>query len=369
MKENASRLTLRGTDRINYIDALRGLSMVLVVLAHVLLMMSRRHWDGSPLAAVLMSFRMPLFFYVSGFFAYKALDRWTGKVVSDIMVRKARAQILCATLFYMLYQLENHRYVLQFLTDGYGYFWFTIALFQMFAVYVALNLLSRLIRRNIVDWGLVILALICCYTGMHVIKSGIGVTLAWSKAMNYFPFFVAGILSRRHRDTFETILRKDWFRTVVIICFLGGCFVFYTGRYQAPHAWGEYVGQGILHRFAGLLSVLIFFHSRADYFDGPSPLARFLRFTGKRTLDIYMMHMFFMPTLSVYAWSTWLQTSGMSLLKLAVALPVTLAIVALCLLVSNLLRTSHFLSVWLFGVRNHPRNKPCSQTANVKNQV
>jgi uncharacterized membrane protein len=41
------------TRRINYIDALRGLSMILVVLSHVFLSMTPNYWDGSPVSSVL----------------------------------------------------------------------------------------------------------------------------------------------------------------------------------------------------------------------------------------------------------------------------------------------------------------------------
>lgn len=341
---------LKGQARINYIDALRGLSMILVVLAHVFLFMSPRHWDGSPVASVLMSFRMPLFFFVSGFFAYKAIDRWTRSVVADIVTRKVRAQILCATIFYMLYQLVNNASPFDFLHLGYGYFWFTIALFQMFMAYVALNLLSRLCRCNLVDGGLAVIILLSAFFGLTKVH-GIGITLSWHQLIIYAQFFCMGILSRRHWHRFERILEADWFVTLMIICFVGGCFYFYNGVYSQPKTLGHYLAQGVLHRYSGLFAVLAFFHKRADYFDGDNRVARFLRFTGRRTLDVYMMHMFFMPHLFVTGWFTSLNPANMVVFKLAVAVPVALAITCLCLLCSNLLRTSHFLAVWLFGVR------------------
>jgi fucose 4-O-acetylase-like acetyltransferase len=336
--------------RISYIDALRGFSMVLVVLSHVFLSMSPNYWDGSPVASVLMSFRMPLFFFVSGFFAYKSFERWTGAVVADILVRKTRAQILCATIFFMLYQMVKHLPVFD-MVNGYGYFWFTIALFQMFVLYIALNLLSRLINRNIVDISLIVLSVASLFFGLYIFKDGIGVMLSWHQIIIYFQFFATGILVRRHWERFERVLDSDLFRTIVIVLFVGGCFYFYNGRYHTPDTLVEYLTQGVLHRYSGLFIVLTFFHSRRDYFATNAAPARFLRFTGKRTLDIYMMHMFFMPQLWATGWFVKLQPAYMVVPKLAIALSFALAIVGLCLLCSNLLRTSHFLEVWLFGVR------------------
>jgi fucose 4-O-acetylase-like acetyltransferase len=341
---------VQSAPRINYIDALRGLSMILVVLSHVFLSMSPNYWDGNPLASVLMSFRMPLFFFVSGFFAYKSFDRWTANVVADIVVRKTRAQVLCTTIFFMLYQMVKHLPVFD-MVNGYGYFWFTIALFQMFLLYIALNLLSRLINRNIVDVCLIALSVISLFFGLYIFKDGLGVMLSWHQIIIYFQFFATGILVRRHWLKFEKVFDNDAFRTIVILLFVGGCFYFYSGNYHTPATLSEYLTQGVLHRYAGLFMVLTFFHSRREYFSTDASVARFLRFTGKRTLDIYMMHMFFMPQLWQTGWFVQLWPAHMVILKLAVSLAIALGIVSLCLLCSNILRTSHFLEVWLFGLR------------------
>lgn len=341
--------------RIQYIDAMRGFTMVLVVLAHVLLFMSPRHWDGSPAAAVLLSFRMPLFFFISGYFAYKAVARWTASVVSDIMIRKLRAQVLCATLFFMLFAYVNHTDVFDFAKTGYGFFWFTIALFQMFVVYVALNLISRAIRRNIVDVSLIVLGCLGACFGLEFFPVGICTVFSWHQVIHFFPFFAAGILCREHADGLDRLLRQDWFRTLVTVVFVAGCFKFYAYGYRDPHSVPAHLLQGVAHRFSGLFTVLIFFHSRAAFFSGTSRLAVSMRFIGTRTLDIYMMHMFFMPHLAQMGWFASLGAPSMVVFKLGVTVPVALAIVGLCLLCSSVLRSSHFLSVWLWGVRNRPR--------------
>lgn len=340
--------------RMAYIDAMRGFTMILVVLFHVLIHMSPRAVDFSPVSAILMSFRMPLFFFVSGFFAYKAVERWTNAVISDIMVRKVRAQILCATLFFMLYQSVWGLDPLEFTRTGYNYFWFTIGLFQMFAVYVFLNLVSRFIRVNITDISLILLSVAAAIFGLTEFDGGMGRILSWAKILQFFPFFAAGILTRRHWDVVEAWLNDDRFRTGVILIFVAGCFWFYGFSYHKELTVPQHLLQGILHRMAGLFTVLIFFHQRAVFFAAAGRVASILRYIGTRTLDIYMMHMFFMPHLAQYHIFDILQQESLTIFKLGVAIPVTLAIIALCLLCSEVLRSSHFLSVWLWGVRNHP---------------
>lgn len=65
-------LTNTTTDkRIKYIDALRGFTMILVVFAHIeaFSMFGMQHTTF--LGSIFQSFRMPLFFFISGYIAFK----------------------------------------------------------------------------------------------------------------------------------------------------------------------------------------------------------------------------------------------------------------------------------------------------------
>ena len=60
--------------RIGYIDALRGFTMLLVVFAHVELFCLDIHMEESLIGSIFITFRMPMFFFISGFIAYKAIN-------------------------------------------------------------------------------------------------------------------------------------------------------------------------------------------------------------------------------------------------------------------------------------------------------
>ena len=67
--------TLQPTKRIEYIDALRGMTMILVVFSHVE-MTTFGITAPTFINNLFMSFRMPLFFFISGFIGYKASIEW-----------------------------------------------------------------------------------------------------------------------------------------------------------------------------------------------------------------------------------------------------------------------------------------------------
>ncbi|MCH5175649.1 MAG: acyltransferase family protein [Prevotellaceae bacterium] len=91
---------------MGWIDAMRGFSMCVVVLGHVLLSMQIGGYN-SFIGSIFLTFRMPLFFFVSGFFSYKASSWWSKKRVGNMLKRKIQAQILCTLLFASLFQLIN----------------------------------------------------------------------------------------------------------------------------------------------------------------------------------------------------------------------------------------------------------------------
>lgn len=57
--------------RLLYVDQLRGLVMLMVVLVHLSSYATTAHPEMSRLMAVLGNFRMPLFFFVSGYIINK----------------------------------------------------------------------------------------------------------------------------------------------------------------------------------------------------------------------------------------------------------------------------------------------------------
>lgn len=93
----------KSAGRIQWIDAMRGFSMLLVVLGHVLMNMGVGGYE-STLSCIFLTFRMPLFFFVSGFFSYRAVCWWNRARVGDILKRKLQAQVFCTVFFVTLYQ-------------------------------------------------------------------------------------------------------------------------------------------------------------------------------------------------------------------------------------------------------------------------
>ena len=88
--------------RLEWLDALRGFTMIMVVANHVAVMGFGEEWNRSSAIPFLVLFRMPLFFFVSGFLAYKATQVWNLRNLGSLVSKKLRVQIIPTIVFFFL---------------------------------------------------------------------------------------------------------------------------------------------------------------------------------------------------------------------------------------------------------------------------
>ena len=89
--------------RIEWLDAMRGFTMLLVVAYHVAQFGFAENEKTSAALPFLVLFRMPLFFFVSGFLAYKANFVWNIKNTLPLVGKKLHVQIIPAVIFLCIF--------------------------------------------------------------------------------------------------------------------------------------------------------------------------------------------------------------------------------------------------------------------------
>lgn len=324
---------------------MRGFSMVIVVLGHVLMGMGIGGYH-SFLSSLLLTFRMPLFFFVSGFFSYRSIGWWNKSRLGSILLRKFQAQILCTAVFCTLFQ-----YVMSYRFDDiYGGYWFTIVLFQMYIIYLIISYLSRITKFDLTVPLLLILSIIAI--GIMAVKpfEGFFWTLCSGDSLcRYFQFFSVGIIAAKYKDLFFKLISKNWVITFSILMWVICMILWYNVWFQRFSPLLYSLIHDIVVRYMGLLTIICIFYSNRNFFTQNSNWANIFKFIGQRTLDIYMLHFFFIPNL--YDMLPWIGRIDMITLQLSISLAITIIIVSLCLLISSILRESKTLSIWLFGVK------------------
>ena len=381
--EAAKQSAASKTPRLGWLDALRGFTMILVVMNHVALKSFGMQIRWSAALQFFLLFRMPLFFFISGFLAYKASRVWDGHTLRELSVKKMRVQLIPTIVFFLLFlaMIPTTPFVpslMEALASSMkaGY-WFTLVLLYMLLTYYLCSYvgsrlhspLSRLlsyltphsslhtprISLHIPEILLFIISLCffeTCYLPRYFSwalghKGPQNEFLNYSSLVEmfrYFPFFLYGTIVHRYWDQAQRLMDSRWFYPVVLA--LAVVMSLEVIKWHTLHMeWAS-----LPHTLAMflLLSIVFMFFRHEQAFFGETRFGKGLQFIGRRTLDIYLLHYFFLPKLPMVGQFFFTNRHNF-LLDTTASLLVALVIVAFCIITSQLIRVSPFLKKYLFG--------------------
>jgi hypothetical protein len=238
-----------------------------------------------------------------------------------------------------------------------GGYWFTFVLFEFFILYM-------LIVRAGKHWTPILALTITIASFIYaryydsIKTSSEGYQLLIINALGFlsvttwrlFLFFYLGTWIRSHFDAFIR-----WTNKPVVILPICVAFCLIASTSHKDNMWFEmfrYYGGGV----TGMIMIFTFFrflytssviHLPSSIFHLPSFI---LQYVGKRTLDIYLLHYFFLPRF-LMEYAPQLQAYDSRLLEFVIIMVLSLIILALCLITSYIIRLSPFLGHYLFGAK------------------
>ena len=345
---------MNDSKRIEYIDAMRGFTMLLVVAHHVAAFCLGIGDYVPSIHPVLCEFRMPLFFFISGFVLYKEETIWNASYATKfLLVKKFPAQIITTSIFFFVFLIINHIGVIEGLyTDSKLGYWFTLSLYLFFCVYAICRYVLYLIHCKSIYTDIIILSVGALFFLLFYVPSvfsklpienDIKDLLSMEK-WGYFLFFTIGTLFRKHFNKVQTILDKTPVLMICLVIFFG--FNLYYVELRATHI-------NLLElttALTGIVIVFSFFRIHQDLFKKDRFVGRCLQYVGRRTLDIYLLHYLLLPV-NLKMYFTFLAEHPIPIIELTITLMIMLIIVAGCLVISRILRMSPTLAYLLFGVR------------------
>lgn len=309
-----------------WIDVAKGIAIVLVVLYHSVLFLDVIGWAGAWTASfALDSLRMPLFFFMSGILAAKAMSlRYR-----DLF----RRRILLLLYLYVVWGVGQWVFTLavpvvrdanfdaswQRVTVG-MFLWPSPALWFLYALALYLTI-AWMVRRVAPVAQIVVAAIISTVFGVGLAHT----SSPWDKMGIYLVFFVAGIHLAAATRRFVTRIRW-WHPTVLGVLFAGAVLALVATRSGSiPFVLLTVSTLGVVF---GISTAVVLARLRQ---------VDVLRYLGTRTLPIYLFH-----TLPLAVMATVLGAMSLDPAPAVVAvLPLVLAAVAigLSLAVYSLLRT------------------------------
>ena len=341
--------------RLEYIDALRGFTMTLVVISHVLLFSFNIESEHQYTNIIFGNMRMPLFFFICGFLSYRANLKWNLKTYKENLAKKLQIQIIPTLILGSLYALLVMKTgLLEFITthSKLGY-WFTISLLEMFIIYYTTSLIMQSIYKNkeipakVFNSTLIAVAFFvycCIFLTNHPMTMGVCNTLSLYYTTKFYIFFTAGIIASKYKECFFNMLNKEKFIIAALLIFaLCTVLIQTSGNKLTEHIYRNTIA------FAGIFFLICFFRKNENVFKKTTTVGKVLQYIGTRTLDIYLLHYFFIPHLPQVG--NFIKGADNFVVEFTIALIVSALIIGFCLLVSNVLRTSSLLGHFLFGAK------------------
>ena len=369
--------------RIEWLDAMRGFTMLLVVAYHVAQFGFGENEKTSAALPFLVLFRMPLFFFVSGFLAYKARFVWNIRNTLPLIGKKLHVQIIPAVIFLCIFITfktnstfwDGLMNALKSPTKS-GY-WFTWVLLQMFLIYYAISIVAHKTLpdppvmegdinsemeeqkkspmtgrfRGVCFWITIWLLSIAAYETLYLPKvfkyhqEPIYAYTSFVQTIRFMQFFLLGNIVHRYWDRVQKIFDSVWFfpliATLAVVC-CADIFKWHTLKF----AWTNL--PRTVAMYALLLMVVMFFRHCQSWFRQERPLGKVMQYAGVRTLDIYLLHFLLIPSLPFVG--TWLNAHHPNfLLDIFCSITVAIPVLAFCLLISQIMHTSKPLGKFLFG--------------------
>jgi fucose 4-O-acetylase-like acetyltransferase len=378
--------------RLGWLDALRGFTMILVVTNHVALKSFGMQIRWSAALQFFLLFRMPLFFFISGFLAYKASRLWDARTLRELSLKKMRVQLIPTIVFFLLYlaMIPSAPFLdslQEALASGMkaGY-WFTLVLLYMLLTYYLFSYVESKFFRGLENHGknhgdrsrenhgdrsmiarteritrpvpviLLFVVSLCLFETCYLPRYfswALGYKGEPNAFMNYtslvemiryFPFFLFGTMVHRYWDRAQRLMDSSWFFPVVTVLAVV-CTLEVIVWHNLRLAWASL--PHTLAMFLLLSVVFMFFRYYHDFFE-QTRFGLSLQFIGRRTLDIYLLHYFFLPKLPMVGEFFRVNRHNF-ILDTTASLAIALLVVAFCVLASNILRVSPFLKKYLFG--------------------
>lgn len=333
------------TERIKYIDALRGFTMLVVVL-HVRFFSLNLLIETSPFAIVFFTFMLPMFFFISGYVAYKGELCVNKGAYSKRLLNKATVLLIPTLVFWVVFiyfQIRPWNFP--------GGFWFTEVLFEMFLIYFTVALLFSKMNSSFEDISLVGIAILLFISKRFISNNSISEFITLRELCSYFIFFVLGLMAKKHNDRFIRIVSNKYYLALGILIPLISLAIT-SGPLNISLGAGL---SGVLSVCNGILLVSVIFalfRSSSDYWNRNGLVQRSFEFIGRRTLDLYMLHYFLLPSLPEIG--KYFADGHNYTLELLVTGILTLLITGCALAISTFLRTSPILAKYLFGVSPKP---------------
>lgn len=276
---------------------------------------------------------MPLFIFLSGLFAYKGLDDITTDNIRKFLCKKT-VRILLPFLFVGgFYSLIVEHCWYAVYTGTFSGYWFLPALFYC----MVLGLLQRILVNQISGGVLEVITFLVIW-GMAAIFLKLDIKIPyWLAALKMYPYFMVGHYFSKYHILTNGSLNKQWLQATAIIMYIVA--IVFT-----KHTNFHFIS------LTGIFAIIILLNLFANH---ANKLPMLLAYVGKYSLEIYVIHWFFLPKMQ--DWGDYILSHNSYneniVLTTAICIIICAIIISFCMFIAFIIKQSSILNYLCLGIK------------------
>lgn len=336
---NAIQSITKMKSRNEYIDITKGIAIFLVVWGHVL---KYTLPTGNDIYNLIYSFHMPVFFCISGYFVNNTFQRET---TMTFFLIKSYAILLPFIVWGTLYACYSHLPVTSLFLDKYNLgYWFLITLYILYILFLIIGKIFSCFKLNNIITEYLLFGLL--YVLIYLIERNeiqvdetIKQLFCIHYICKYYPFFIAGYFINKYKNKFNNIIKANSTFSTSFLLFII-CFII------KEYYWDS----SMFILICGMAGSYCCIYIIKNY-NRSIPLHNSLLYIGSRSLNIYVIHYFFL-NLDLTSINAVIFKNDTNLtLCILLTIIITIGIILLSLTINSILTISNILNFILFGKR------------------
>lgn len=336
--------------RMHYIDALRGLAIILVVFGHIERFGFFDFQYTTIVGRFFAAIQIPLFFFISGFCAYKVNYLRFYSLIRGKFIQLVIPAFIVGSIYTYFYL--NASYI-DFISNAakLGY-WFPLSLFEMFVLYYCYEYIKQKFSNKhndllmLVTISLILYGLKLPFKTSHLLDT-FGNYTSLHFTLGNFQFFVIGILARKYIYVIEQFIKSSTAKNVLMGIFFC-CFLLLYGFNMDDSSIVSQMFNTILETMMAYPVIYILFVIFYKQYDD-TRINRWLQFVGKRTMDIYLLHYFLLPSMPIIG--EFLLAYNNVVIECLLGFFFAVIIVIICIIIGIFIRVSPIASKYILGTK------------------
>lgn len=318
--------------RIAYIDRLKGLAMILVVMGHLILV-SFKNPVGNPLFAICETTEMMLFSFLSGFVVTTMSFRKVIKKLPQLLL-----PMLTIGVFYTYYSgRQCYDFINSPFKCGYWYFLFLAYCYFCLSTIQKCSITFKKVWQSVLQ-DVVWLVFFCLIVVLirHLLHiSWNSDWLSLSVFYSFWPYFMLGNIFRKY-NVVNYLEGNNLIFSFALLLYIPFVILYFKQGHVFMH-------------LAALCAIIVLLYLFSKRDNNSSKTESLLNIIGQSSIDVYLFHFFFLNVINLYMVGDWIDRTNNYLIEFFFVLFIALLLSLLSICLANLIKKSRLLYSVIYG--------------------